>query len=96
MIIPYEAMKQVSVDPYDLLDALDGAPVIESPGGLIAIEIANESESGGFGICQYRIIPENMVQKITDELSFKHAAAANCSLGCTYTAVEKLGIKTGD
>lgn len=54
------------------------------------------SESGGFAFAKYRIVPEDMLQNIPDSLSFKHAAAANCACGCTFTAFETLGVHSGD
>lgn len=51
------------------------------------IEAYNNAESGGAGFCEYRLAPVNMVSKIPDDLSFKHAAAGNCLIGCTYSAM---------
>jgi len=51
---------------------------------LDAIEKACRSESGGYGFSQYRLAPEHMVQRIPDGLSYKHASAATCLVGCTY------------
>ena len=51
------------------------------------IEAFNNSESGGNGFCQYRLVPENMLARIPDELSYKYASAANCLIGCTYSPV---------
>jgi threonine dehydrogenase-like Zn-dependent dehydrogenase len=95
MSIPYEDIDGGG-NPHEQLDVLDGRPAIEAPGGMKAIELKNNSQSGGFGFSQYRIAPENMVQKIPDDLSFRHAALANCSVGCTYTGVEECDVKPGD
>jgi threonine dehydrogenase-like Zn-dependent dehydrogenase len=95
MAIPYESIDSGG-NPHEQLDVLDGRPAIEASGGMKAIEIANGSESGGFGFSQYRIAPERMVQKIPGDLSFRHAAMANCSVGCTYTGVEECDVQEGD
>ena len=59
-------------------------------------ERACGNDSGGFAFAKYRTVPEDMLQKIPDGLSFKHAAAANCACGCTFTALETLEVKPGD
>ncbi|WP_109355578.1 zinc-binding dehydrogenase [Sphingorhabdus sp. EL138] len=51
------------------------------------VEAANKSASGGNGFCEYRLVPAAMLHKIPDDLSFKHAAAGNCLIGCTYSAM---------
>ena len=66
------------------------------PGAFHYIEAVNGSESGGFGMVQYRISHERQLQRIPHDLDFRYAAAANCSLGCTYTAVEEAGVAPGD
>jgi len=33
---------------------------------------------------------------LPDDLSFEHAAAGNCMLGCTYTAAQHVEVKAGD
>ena len=64
--------------------------------GLLGIEKVNGSASGGFGMARYRLAPEHMIQPMPEDLSFHHAAAANCLLGCTYTAAEEAGVTEGD
>ena len=54
------------------------------------------SESGGFGFSKYRIAPDFMIQKLPDDLPFRYAALANCSIGCTYTALEEADIRRDD
>jgi threonine dehydrogenase-like Zn-dependent dehydrogenase len=93
--IPYEALTETQ-NPDTVLEALGGGKAIDAPGGLKSIENACGSESGGYGFSQYRIAPDTMIQKIPDELSFRHAALANCSLGCTYTAFEETEIGRDD
>jgi threonine dehydrogenase-like Zn-dependent dehydrogenase len=51
------------------------------------IEEHNGAESGGGGYCEYRLVPANMMAKIPDGLSYKHASAANCLIGCTYSSM---------
>ena len=60
------------------------------------IEKRNESESGGFAMAKYRIAPEANIYKIPDAVSFKHAAAANCSLGAGFSNQEVMNVKAGD
>ena len=59
-------------------------------------ERACGNDSGGFAFARYRTVPEDMLQRIPERLSFRHAAAANCACGCTFSAVETLGVATGD
>jgi len=80
--------------PYEGYD--DGMAPQDVTAGLLGIEKVNGSASGGFGMVQHRLAPEHMIQAIPDELSFHHAAAANCLLGCTYTAAEEAGVAEGD
>jgi threonine dehydrogenase-like Zn-dependent dehydrogenase len=93
--IPYEQLRDTQ-NPHTLLDSLGGGAAIDAPGGLKAIQNACNSPSGGFGFEQYRISNDYMLQKIPNELPFRYAALANCSLGCTYTAFQETGINTGD
>ena len=51
------------------------------------VEEFNKSESGGAGFSEYRLVPDNMLHKIPDALDFKYAAAGNCLIGCTYSAM---------
>ncbi|MCY3612215.1 MAG: zinc-binding dehydrogenase, partial [Gemmatimonadetes bacterium] len=80
--------------PYEGYD--DGMAPQDVTAGLLGIEKVNGSASGGFGMARYRLAPEHMVVRLPDNLSFHHAAAANCTLGCTYTAAEEAGVKAGD
>jgi threonine dehydrogenase-like Zn-dependent dehydrogenase len=93
--IPYEALTETQ-NPDAVLEALGGGKAIDAPGGLKAIENECGSESGGFGFSKYRIAPDYMIQKIPDDLSFRYAALANCSIGCTYTGIEDAGVKKDD
>jgi len=80
--------------PYESHD--DGMAPQDVTAGLLGIEKVNGAESGGFGMARYRLAPEHMVMKLPDGLSFEHAAAGNCTLGCTYTAAEELDITADD
>jgi len=63
---------------------------------LRGMERRNGSESGGFGMVQYRIAPEENLRVIDDDLDFRYAAAANCAVGCTYTNQEVMALKPGE
>ncbi len=93
--IPYEALTETQ-NPDSVLEALGGGKAIDAPGGLKSIENECGSESGGFGFSKYRIAPDYMIQQIPDDLSFRYAALANCSLGCTYTGIEEAGVQKDD
>ena len=93
--IPWEAMTETQ-NPDTVLEALDGMMAIDVPGGIKSIENDCGSESGGPGFSKFRIAPDSMLQKIPDDLSFRYAALANCSLGCTYTAFEETNVKPDD
>ncbi|MBO10918.1 MAG: zinc-binding dehydrogenase [Planctomycetaceae bacterium] len=80
--------------PYEGYD--DGMAPQDVIAGLLGIEKANDSASGGFAMARYRLAPEHMVVKLPDGMSFEHAAAGNCTLGCTYTANEEAAVRAGD
>lgn len=100
MAIPYELFANAGTQaPGSELEALESIGVsnpIDVPGGLKSIENDCGSESGGFGFVQYRIAPDYMIQKIPEELPFRYAALANCSLGCTYTGIEEMNVRKDD
>lgn len=60
------------------------------------VETANNSASGGNGFCEYRLVPVNMLARIPDELSYRHASAANCLIGCTYSPIRENNITNED
>ena len=60
------------------------------------IEKKNESESGGFAMAKYRIAPEANLYRIPDEVSFKYAAACNCSFGVGFSNQELMNVKAGE
>jgi len=60
------------------------------------IEKRNESESGGFAMQEYRLAPTGNLIKIPDGVSFKYAAACNCSFGVGFSNQELMDVKAGD
>jgi threonine dehydrogenase-like Zn-dependent dehydrogenase len=100
MSIPYELFAKAGTqDPHAELDILKDIGIdnpMDAPGGLKSIENDCDSESGGFGFVQYRIAPDYMIQKIPDQLPFRYAALANCSLGCTYTGIQEMDVRKDD
>ena len=60
------------------------------------VQQANGSESGGFAMERYRIAPEANLYPIPDDLDFRYAATANCSLGCAFTGLRAIGVEAGD
>jgi threonine dehydrogenase-like Zn-dependent dehydrogenase len=93
--IPYEHLCETQ-SPDTVLEVLGGGYAIDAPGGLKDIENKCHSESGGFGFSRYRISNDYMIQKIPDDLPFRYAALANCSLGCTYTGIEDMDVRKDD
>lgn len=93
--IPYEHLCECQ-SPDTVLEILGGDRAIDTPGGLKDIENKCGSESGGYGFSKYRIANDYMIQKIPDDLPFRYAALANCSLGCTYSGIEDMGVKKDD
>ena len=63
---------------------------------LIGIEEKNDSASGGFAMAQYRLAPVANLYRIPDSVDFRHAAAANCSLGVGFSNQEIMNVKAGD
>lgn len=80
--------------PYEGYD--EGMAPQDVTAGLLGIERVNGSDSGGFGMAQYRIAPEHMIVRLPDGLQFEHAAAGNCTLGPSFTACSELGVGSGD
>ena len=63
--------------------------------GMAGIQDWNESESGGWAMAHYRIAPEANMQKIPDDLDFKYAQAANCSVGVGWSNQEAMDLRPG-
>lgn len=60
------------------------------------IQKRNHSESGGFAMQEYRLAPVRNLYRIPDSVSFKHAAACNCSFGVGFSNQEVMNVKAGD
>jgi threonine dehydrogenase-like Zn-dependent dehydrogenase len=63
---------------------------------LRGIQARNESESGGFAMEKFRLAPLGNLSVIPDEVSFKHAAACNCSFGVGFSNQELMNVKAGE
>ena len=63
---------------------------------LRGIEKKNASESGGFAMARYRLAPIANLYRIPDNVDFRYAAAANCSLGVGYSNQEIMNVRAGD
>ncbi len=99
--IPYELFAKAGTqdpraDLSHIFEEIGVTNPMEVPGGLKHIEIECGSESGGYGFCQYRLSSNYQLQKMPAALDFRYAALANCSLGCTYSGIEDMGIKKDD
>ncbi len=64
--------------------------------GLAPIERKNDSESGWAALAQYQLADEGVCTILPDDLDFKYAIAAECSVGMAYCAQEFLNVKPGD
>ena len=63
---------------------------------LHGIEEKNQSESGGFAMATHRIAPLANLYRIPNDVSFKHAAASNCSYGVGFSNQELMNVCAGD
>jgi threonine dehydrogenase-like Zn-dependent dehydrogenase len=93
--LPEEVLRR-GTHPHEPIKDIGGAHAIDSPGGMKVISDVCGSQSGSHGFSRYRIAPENMLQKIPGNLAYRYAAAANCSCGCIFSAMEELEVKGGD
>lgn len=64
--------------------------------GLAPIERKNDSESGWAALAQYQLADEGVCTILPDDLDFKYAIAAECSVGMAYCAQEFLKVTPGD
>jgi len=64
--------------------------------GLAPIERRNESESGWAAFGEYRLAEEGICTLLPDDLDFRYAIAAECSVGMAYCAQEFMEVKAGD
>jgi len=60
------------------------------------IQTNNDSESGGFAMEKYRLAPISNLSLIPADVSFKHAAASNCSFGVGFSNQEVMNVKAGE
>ncbi len=63
---------------------------------LHGIEEKNSSDSGGFAMASHRIAPVANLYPVPDDVSFKTAAACNCSYGVGFSNQELMGVRPGD
>ncbi len=63
---------------------------------LHGIEEKNDSESGGFAMARFRLVPTANIYRIPDKVDFRHAAACNCSFGVGFSNQEVMNVKAGD
>jgi len=64
--------------------------------GLAPVEIKNESESGWAAFGQYRLADEGICTLLPDDLDFRYAIAAECSVGMAHCAQEFMDVKAGE
>jgi threonine dehydrogenase-like Zn-dependent dehydrogenase len=64
--------------------------------GLAPVERKNESESGWAAFGQYRLADEGICTLLPDDLDFRYAIAAECSVGMAHCAQEFMDVKAGD
>jgi threonine 3-dehydrogenase len=64
--------------------------------GLAPVERKNESESGWAAFGQYRLADEGICTLLPDDLDFRYAIAAECSVGMAYCAQEFAEVEAGE
>jgi L-iditol 2-dehydrogenase len=64
--------------------------------GLAPVERKNESESGWAALGEYRLADEGICTLLPDDLDFRYAVAAECSVGMAYCAQEFMEVKAGE
>jgi L-iditol 2-dehydrogenase len=64
--------------------------------GLAPVERRNESGSGWAAMAEYRLADEGICTLLPDDLGFRYAVAAECSIGMAYCAQEFMDVKAGD
>jgi len=70
-------------------------PGMQRP-AMAGIQDWNGSESGGWAMARFRLAPVANLYRIPDELSFKHAAAGNCSFGAGWSNQQIMDVSAGD
>ena len=64
--------------------------------GLAPVERKNASLSGWAAFAEYRLADEGICTLLPDDLDFRYAIAAECSIGMAYCAQEFMEVKAGD
>ena len=64
--------------------------------GLAPVERKNGSESGWAAFVEYRIADEGICTLLPQDLDFKYAIAAECSVGMAYCAQQFMEVSAGD
>ena len=64
--------------------------------GLAPVERKNESESGWAAMAEYRLADEGICTLLPDDLDFRYAIAAECSVGMAHCAEEFMDVRAGD
>ena len=64
--------------------------------GLAPVERKNESESGWAAFAEYRLADEGICTLLPDDLEFRYAVAAECSVGMAYCAQEFMEVRAVD
>ncbi len=64
--------------------------------GLAPVERKNDSQSGWAAFGQYRLADEGICTLLPDDLDFRYAIAAECSIGMAYCAQEFMEVAAGD
>jgi len=64
--------------------------------GLAPVERKNESESGWAAFAEYRLADEGICTLLPEDLEFRYAVAAECSVGMSFCAQEFMEVRAGD
>jgi threonine dehydrogenase-like Zn-dependent dehydrogenase len=64
--------------------------------GLAPVERKNDSKSGWAAFAEYRIADEGICTLLPEDLDFKYAIAAECSVGMSFTAQQFMEVHAGD
>ncbi|MGI9643015.1 MAG: alcohol dehydrogenase catalytic domain-containing protein [Acidimicrobiia bacterium] len=64
--------------------------------GLAPVERRNESASGWAALGEYRLAEEGICTLLPDDLDFRYAIAAECSVGMSYCAQEFMEVQAGE
>ena len=64
--------------------------------GLAPVERKNDSQSGWAAFAEYRIADEGICTLLPEDLDFKYAIAAECSVGMAFCAQQFMEVRAGD